>query len=91
MIRTRWAALTALLLTNATFAMAEPVSTSETMDFRTCVASIDVVAGKVGIKPHVLVDTAIMKMVRFRTQDGSLLVTCSKPDQKRVFTQSSRR
>lgn len=75
----------------ANAAPASPVSTSEPMDFRTCVASIDVVANKMGRRPTVIVDTAIMKMVRFHTADGSLLVTCSKPDRKRIFTESSRR
>lgn len=75
----------------ATVAMAAPTSTSEPMDFRTCVASIDAVANKLGMSPTVIVDTAIMKMVRFHTGDGSLLVTCSKPDRKRIFTESSRR
>lgn len=74
-----------------TAARAEAISTSSPMAFKTCVLSIDVVAQQVGSRPSVIVDTTLLKMVRFHTSDGSVLVTCSKPDGTRVLTRSTKR
>ncbi len=81
----------AVLVASVALASSKPTSTSEPMRFQACVLSIDVVANKVGARPVLIVDTAIMKMVRFPTAEGSLLVTCSKPDGKRILTQSPHR
>lgn len=87
----RAATVAIIALGSCAGALAEARSTSTPMGFRSCVASIDIVARQAGDRPTVVVDSPIMKVVRFSTADGSLLVTCSAPDRKRILTESSRR
>lgn len=63
-------------------------STSKTMSFEACIATIQRVAGDLGVVPINIVETGILRMVRFPTDDGSVLITCSKPDRKLVITRS---
>lgn len=59
------------------------------MSFERCVATIQLTATKLGITPVNIVETSILRMVRFPVSDGSMLVTCSKPDAKMVIVQTS--
>jgi hypothetical protein len=63
-------------------------STSKAMSFEACLAAIRQVSGDLGIAPINIVETEILRMVRFPTADGSVLVTCSRPDSKLVITRS---
>jgi hypothetical protein len=58
------------------------------MSFETCLATISSVATELGVAPTNIVETSIMRIVRFNTVDGSVLVTCSAPDHKMVLTRS---
>ena len=78
-----FALIVVILLTSSAFGQE---STSEPMSFEKCVLSIQMLATQLGIAPINIVETTQMRMVRFPTSDGSVLVTCSKPDQKRVIT-----
>lgn len=65
------------------------ISTATMASFSECKSKIWNAAASIGSSPIVVVDTDIMKMVRFRTNDGSgesVLVTCSAPDRKMVIT-----
>lgn len=64
-------------------------STSKSMSFESCLQSIQVMANQYGAPTNVI-ETTIMRTVRFHASDGSVLVTCSKPDQKMVITRSPR-
>lgn len=59
------------------------------MSFENCLATIRKVSGDLGAAPVNVVETNILRIVRFVTADGSVLVTCSKPDGKMVITNST--
>jgi hypothetical protein len=61
-------------------------SSSKTMSFDACLETIRSVASDLGVAPINIVETNDMRMVRFPTSDGSVLVTCSRPDRKMVMT-----
>lgn len=64
---------------------------SESMRFDACLALIRETSSKLGVAPINIVETNILRMVRFKTNDGSgesLLVTCSKLDQKLIINLS---
>ena len=61
------------------------------MRFEACLASIRDLATQLAIAPINIVETDEIRMVRFCTTDGSVLVTCSMPDQKRAVTTSPHR
>lgn len=63
-------------------------STSRAMSFERCIASIQGVSTELGAAPINIVETNIVRIVRFNTVDGSVLVTCSRPDRKMVITRS---
>ncbi len=65
----------------------QPTS-SRTLPFSECVAFIYASAASFGIDPITIVNTDIMKVVRLPAQGGSVLMTCSRPDQKLVIVQS---
>lgn len=65
-------------------------SSSRPMSFEKCIATIQVMSERFGA-PENIVETSILRIVRYHTSDGSVLVTCSKPDRKMVVTQSTRR
>lgn len=67
------------------------VVAKETMSFEACIATIQHVATQLGTAPINIVETNILRMVRFKTNDGSgksVLVTCSAPDRKMVINES---
>jgi hypothetical protein len=61
-------------------------STTKTMSFEACLEAIRSVASDLGVAPINIVETNDLRMVRFPTADGSVLVTCSRPDRKMVLT-----
>ncbi len=63
-------------------------SVSQPMSFQKCLLTIRQVASNLGTAPINIVETGNMRVVRFRTKDGSVLVTCSGPDRKMIITQS---
>lgn len=64
---------------------------TRSMSFENCNTLIRQMAGQFGIAPVNIVETTIMRVVRFPTTDGSVLVTCSAPDRKMIVEQSSAR
>jgi hypothetical protein len=75
----------------SSFADAKAVSTSGPMSFEACLATIRQTAQSLGVASANIVETNAMRMVRFSTTDGSVLVTCSRPDRKMVLTKSDKR
>ena len=53
---------------------------SKAMSWNSCVVTVQNMTKK--IPSRVVVSTDILAVVRFQTAEGSMLVTCSKPDQK---------
>jgi hypothetical protein len=72
-------------------ALAKVESSSRPMQFEACLANLRSVAGSLGVAPINIVETNAVRMVRFPTADGSVIVTCSRPDQKMVITKSDKR
>jgi len=44
-----------------------------------------------GVAPINVVETSDVRIVRFLTSDGSVLISCSRPDRKMVVTISLKR
>lgn len=65
-------------------------STSKSMTFEDCLKVIRSTAAELAVAPINIVETNEMRMVRFPTRDGSVLVTCSRPDRKMVMTISKK-
>jgi hypothetical protein len=61
-------------------------SQTRNMSFAECLATIRNVSAQLGVAPIIIVDTSILRMVRFPTITGSVLVTCSRPDRTMVLT-----
>ena len=64
---------------------------TERMSFERCNEVIQRMAEQLGVGPINLVETSVLRMVRFPTNDGSgesILITCSKPDRKLVVSKS---
>ena len=64
---------------------------TERMSFERCGEVIRRMAEQLGVAPINLVETSVLRMVRFPTNDGSgesILITCSKPDRKLVVSKS---
>jgi len=72
------------------FAFVNPLhaqnSKSESMSFGNCLQLIRNVSAELATAPENIVETNDLRMVRFNTSDGSVLVTCSRPDNKMVLT-----
>jgi hypothetical protein len=66
----------------------EPTSTSEALDFDECVRRIEVLSDQFDMAPINIVDTSILRIARFVMSDGSVLISCSRADQKMVVTRS---
>jgi hypothetical protein len=61
---------------------------TKVMDFQTCLGAIRTMASDLGVVPINIVETSEVRIVRFNTADGSVLVTCSAADGKMVAVQS---
>ncbi len=79
--------LAAISMLVTTTALAQE-STSKSMPFDQCLLVIQRTATQLGVAPINVVETTAVRMVKFPTADGSVLVTCSRPDQKMVMTVS---
>jgi hypothetical protein len=66
-------------------------SQSRPMGFEQCLELIRNTATQLGVAPKNVVETSTVRIVRFVTSDGSVLVTCSRADQKVTITRSERR
>lgn len=64
-------------------------SVTKQMSFEDCLKTIRSVASDFGVTPMNIVETDILRIVRFNTADGSVLVSCSRPDNKMVLTKSN--
>ncbi len=64
-------------------------SQSMTMEFEQCLEVIRRTSTDLGVAPINIAETNIMRIVRYVTEDGSVLITCSKPDRKMVVTKSN--
>jgi len=71
-------------------ARADSTQTSS-ISFEQCVATIQATATKLGTVPVNIVETSILRIVRFSAADGSMLITCSKPDRKMIVQLSANR
>lgn len=86
-----WIFAVALTIAAAPASAGTRVVETKKMSFEQCVFTIQHVATKLGTAPINIVETTILRVVRFNTNDGSgksILVTCSKPDQKMVINES---
>lgn len=66
-------------------------SQSVSMSFEACLAAKERTIASLGVNPRdiiPIVNTNVMTMTRVCTADGSVLITCSKPDSKMVITRS---
>lgn len=71
---------------------AEVSSSSIPMNFEACLAKKESVIAALGMSPTDIipvVNTGILTITRVCTVDGSVLITCSKPDQKMIVTRST--
>lgn len=58
------------------------------MGFEECNRQIRTLADQLGITPSNIVDSNAMRIVRFSTVDGSVLVTCDAIDDKMIVVKS---
>jgi hypothetical protein len=52
--------------------------------FDACISRIREMGSRFGVTPINIVETRELRVVRFITSDGSVLVSCSRPDQNMV-------
>ena len=74
----------ALLFALAPTAAIAQKSTSKAMGFEDCLRTIRGVAADLGVAPINIIETNDVRIVRFLTSDGSVLITCSRPDRKMI-------
>ncbi len=58
------------------------------MGFQECLATIRGAATDMATAPINIVETANLRIVRFNTSDGSVLITCNGPERKMVMIRS---
>jgi hypothetical protein len=61
---------------------------TKSMSFEACLATIREVSSALETAPINIVETNILRVVRFVTADGSVLVSCSQPDNKMIVMKS---
>ncbi len=84
-------AVVALLMIPAGAQAGTRVLKKETRSFDSCLAVIRETASTLGVAPINIVETNILRIVRFPTNDGSgksILVTCSRPDNMMLINES---
>jgi hypothetical protein len=87
----RWAVAAAVfpfLSIGPTLPRAGGVSDARDLPFEDCLLLIQDVGQSLGVEATSVVETSDMRLVRFSVFDGSLLVTCSRPDSKIVMVRS---
>ncbi len=65
---------------------ADTTSTTKEMGFDDCIKVIEKTVKQLGVPYNTIVNTKILRMVKIITADGSILLTCSKPDRKMTTT-----
>ena len=70
--------------------LAQASSESRTMNFETCLGVIRKTSTDLNVAPINVVETNDMRIVRFPTADGSVLVTCSRSQRILTVTKSPR-
>lgn len=82
----------AMLIAMPAIATAAAESTSTSMSFEKCQAIQASTIAQLNVPPkdiiHI-VNTSTMTVTKLYVEDGSVIVTCSAPDQKMVITKSS--
>jgi hypothetical protein len=76
----------ALALSVSTAAAMETTSRTLPLAFNKCLGIIRYTGVQTGVPPVNIVKTHSMRMARFDTEGGSVLITCSRADQKIVIT-----
>jgi hypothetical protein len=76
----------AVTLSVSTAAAMESTSRALPLAFNKCPGVIVFVGDQIGVSPTNIVETNVTRVVRFDAEDGSVLITCSRPDQKMVIT-----
>jgi hypothetical protein len=76
----------ALALSVSTAAAVEATSRALPLSFNKCLGAIIYVGVQIGVAPINIVETSVTRMARFDTEDGSVLITCSRPHQKMIIT-----
>lgn len=89
MLRSLFVPTMLLILPSGAFAQVE--SQTRDMDFDQCLSVIRQLSSDLGVAPINVVETNILRIVRFNTSDGSVLISCSEPDRKLVITTSPHR
>lgn len=84
----RFAIVATMLLNFSASAQSAVESESRSLDFDSCLAVIRQTASELSIAPINIAETNILRVVRFPLPDGSVLITCSKPDRKMIVTKS---
>jgi hypothetical protein len=87
----RWAvtaAVFSVLLDGPALARPGEDTGARDLPFEECLLLIRDVGLSLGIEPTDIVATRELRLVRFSVSDGSLLVTCSRPDSKLVMLRS---
>jgi len=74
-------ALTLALFSN--FAAAETITKS--MSFEQCLKVIRGTAGDIDLAPTNVVETDVLRVVKWFLSDGEILLACSKPDRKMLL------
>ena len=90
MVRTISSALALVSLLLASDVLAQ----SRSMSFEQCLATREKTIASLKANPRDvihIVNTSIMTMTRICTADGSVVITCSKPDEQMVIRQSPSR
>lgn len=64
---------------------------SRGVPYPACLQFIADTAERLKQAPINIVETSEIRVVRFRTADGSILMTCSRPDEKLTMTESAKR
>jgi len=75
-----------------TSAFAAEISESTPMSFEECLSRKEAVVAQLRVNPSdiiTVVNTNMVTITKLCTVDGSVLVTCSKPDKKMVITRST--
>lgn len=87
----RWAVAAAVfpfLSIGPTLPRSSAAADARDLPFEECLLLIRDVGQSLGIEGTSVVETSDMRLVRFAVSDGSLLVTCSRPDSKIVMVRS---
>lgn len=82
-------AVSVVALSNFSGPVVAQQSSSEDMSFEDCLLIIRRTSEQLGVSHKKIVETDELRIVRYETSDGSVLVTCSRPDGKMVLTVSN--